>query len=240
MLVLPTDPWAHHVGILTAFLAACVSACWQYRCDPATIHTLNRTREEPGYYRAMAIGSVIGAWLIGTLNSMPISHTPSHSIAGALVGGIVSVELWKWRHDIQNSTGGAFVLPLAVGIMVGRMGCLFSGLLDFTYGLPTQLAWAVDLGDGVGRHPVQVYESLAMALFLVVLIRARRRYAPWATIHAFHSFVIYYAVQRFCWEFLKPYPVLIGPLNLFHIICLGLIIYGVIWWRRDGAADSST
>ena len=43
---------------------------------------------------------------------------------------------------------------------------MFAGLPDRTYGTPTSLPWAVDLGDGVGRHPVQVYESASMALFL--------------------------------------------------------------------------
>ena len=49
------------------------------------------------------------------------------------------VELWKWRRGVHRSTGGAFVLPLAVGIAVGRLGCFFSGLADYTYGAPARV-----------------------------------------------------------------------------------------------------
>jgi prolipoprotein diacylglyceryltransferase len=63
----------------------------------------------------------------------------------------------------------------------------------------------VDLGDGTGRHPVQVYESLAMAVFLGVYWHALVRERSCATHQGFHAFVLFYAVQRFAWEFLKPY-----------------------------------
>jgi hypothetical protein len=43
--------------------------------------------------------------------------------------------------------------------------------------------------------------------------------------------VFWYAAQRFCWEFLKPYAPLLGPLNLFHLICLGLMGYA-IWMLK--------
>jgi len=239
MVEVPTAPWAHLVGSFASFSAASLSAWWQAKVDATQMHELTRVRTEPSYYRALALGALLGAWLIGSLNTVPSTFTPSHSVAGALAGGSVSVELWKWRHGVRGSTGHSFVLPLTVGIMVGRMGCLFSGLPDFTHGVPAQIPWAVDLGDGVGRHPVQIYESLAMVLFLMVWRPARRRQAAWATVHAFHAFVIYYAAQRFCWEFLKPYPKVIGSLNLFHLVCLGLIVYGIFYWRRDKTAGRS-
>lgn len=233
MLVLPTAPWAHFAGNVAAVLAASLSALWQRKLDAKGARSTIRLRPEPGYYRALAVGALVGAWLVGSLNTMPNGLTPSHSVAGALAGGIGGVESWKWRHGVRGSTGGAFVLPLALGIMVGRLGCLFAGLTDLTHGVPSQLPWAVDLGDGVGRHPVQLYESLAMALFVLVWWPARRRQVPWATNHAFHGFVIYYATQRFCWEFLKPYPKVFGPFNLFHLVCLGLAVYGIFCWWRD-------
>ena len=34
-----------------------------------------------------------------------------------------------------------------------------------TYGTPTALPWGVDFGDGVPRHPVQLYEAATMAAF---------------------------------------------------------------------------
>jgi prolipoprotein diacylglyceryltransferase len=138
---------------------------------------------------------------------------------------------------VRRSTGNAFVLPLAVGIAVGRLGCLFSGLPDFTYGVPSALPWAIDLGDGIARHPVQLYESLAMGLFALTYVAAKKRSAAWARQHAFQALTIVYAIQRFAWEFVKPYPLLVGPLNVFHLLMLGLIAYGGIWWRFGGAYE---
>ena len=232
MLTIPISPWAHYLGDGAAWAGGALAAWWQHRAFPAQSRRLARITG-PGYYQVLAISALAGAWLLGSLNSVRMDLAPSHSIAGALAGGILGVEIWKWWRGVRGSTGGAFVLPLAVGIMIGRIGCLFSGLADLTYGVPATLPWAVNIGDGAGRHPVQLYESLAMALFLAAYIPARRRGATWAAGHAFHAFVIFYAVQRFAWEFLKPYPTIVGPLNLFHLLCLGLIVYGLLWWRRD-------
>ena len=236
MIAIPTAPWAHYVGDLCAWGAAAAAAAWQHRRWPGEALGLARVTA-PGYYLMLAVCALAGAWLAGTLNSMPFSLAPSHSVAGALAGGIFGVELWKLRHGVRRSPGGAFVLPLAVGIAVGRLGCLFSGLPDLTYGIACELPWAVDLGDGVGRHPVQAYEALAMAAFAVAYVRARQRQANWAVGHGFHAFVVYYACQRFAWEFLKPYPLVVGPFNLFHLLAVGMIVYGLVWWRRGGTAD---
>lgn len=138
MVEIPTFSWAHLAGNIAVFSAASLSAWWQARTVPQA-DEVTKARREPSYYRALALGAVLGAWLVGSLNTMPSTFTASHSVAGALAGGIVSVEAWKWRRGVRGSTGGSFVLPLTLGIMIGRLGCLFSGFPDFTYGVPTQL-----------------------------------------------------------------------------------------------------
>ena len=235
MIVVPTAPWAHYVGDVAAWGGGFAAARWQYRRWPEEARALSRTTE-PSYFIMLGLGALIGAWVMGSANTLRVSAIPSHSIAGALAGGIVAVEAWKWRRGVRGSTGGAFVLPICVGIMLGRFGCLFAGLPDMTFGVPTHLPWAVDLGDGIGRHPVEVYESLAMAVFALVYVRARIRGAGWPSAHAFHAMIIVYAAQRFAWEFLKPYPAVVGPLNVFHLLMLGLIAYGLVWWRRGDDA----
>lgn len=240
MIEVPTSPAAHYAFDALAWLGAAAVSLWQYRSWP------NETRQlslitAPSYFVCLGLGALAGAWLFGSANSMPSSIVaPSHSIAGALAGGIIAVELWKHVHGVRTSTGGAFVLPICIGIVIGRLGCFFAGLPDYTYGIRTSLPWAVDLGDRIGRHPVQLYESLSMALFATVYARARHRGADWAREHAFHAMIIFYAVQRFFWEFLKPYPAVLGPLNLFHLLMMGLVAYGLIWWRRSSSGEFGT
>ena len=232
MIHLPTHISAHYAGDAAAWIAAAVASRWQYRMWPAQTRGL-AAQTSPGYFIALGVGALIGAWFFGSVNTLrSAAAIPSHSIAGALAGGIAGVELWKWRKGIRHSTGGAFVLPITVGIIIGRFGCLFSGLPDGTFGTPSSLPWAVNLGDGIGRHPVQLYEAGAMALFLAVYLRARLSGRRWASDHAFHAMIIVYAAQRFLWEFLKPYPPIVGPLNIFHLLMTGLCAYGLIWWHR--------
>ncbi len=237
MIQVPTNPAAHYAGDIAAWVSAALAARWQYKRWPDEALALAQT-VRPSYFLALAFGALIGAWLLGSANSLRgLISAPSHSIAGALAGGIVAVELWKATHGVRVSTGGALVLPLCVGIIVGRLGCFFAGLPDFTYGVPSSVPWAVDLGDGIARHPVQLYESAAMAAFVALYLHARIANAGWARHHAFHAMIIFYACQRFLWEFLKPYPAVLGPLNLFHFLMLGLVAYGIFWWRRDGGRE---
>jgi len=232
MIVIPTAPWAHYIGDAAAWTGAALAGRAQHRWHPGFARRLARVTE-PGYFIALGIGGAAGAWGFGSLNTLR-SATPtlSHSIAGALAGAIIAVELWKWRRGVRGSTGASFVLPIAVGIIIGRFGCLFAGLADGTYGIPTRLPWAVDLGDGIGRHPVQLYEAGAMALFVLAYVVALRHRPAWLEARAFYLLVIAYAAQRFAWEFLKPYPPLLGPFNLFHFLMIGLLIYGLVWLRR--------
>src|SRR6201998_2044059 len=147
---------------------------------------------------------------------------------GAILGGILAVELYKRSAGISARTGARFALPLAVGVAVGRIGCFLSGIEDFTYGTPTSLPWGHDFGDGVLRHPVQLYESVAMAAFAVFYVAAVLRPDDYVITNGFYLALAFYGAQRFIWEFLKPYGALIGPLTLFHLLSLSVLLYAVV------------
>ena len=234
MIQIPTSPYAHVAFDLVAWGSALAFGVVLHRWRLGEASRRLASAADGGYFAALAVGAVVGAWAAGSLNtSLDVRPALSHSIVGALVGGIAAIEIYKSLRGIRGSTGSSFVGPFALGAVIGRFGCLFAGLPDRTYGTPTNLPWAVDLGDGIGRHPVQVYESLSMALFLVLHLLALRRRASWAMERGFYALCIAYGAQRFMWEWLKPYPRVIGPLNVFHILTAGLVVYGVGYWRAD-------
>lgn len=235
MIAIATDPSAHRLFDAAAW-ASGLGAGWivsRWRLQEAR----KDVPQDPWFLASLAIGAIFGAYLAGTLPALAMrSGVIAHSVAGALAGAIVAVELYKLRRGFRRSTGGVFVTPFAVGIVVGRWGCLFAGLPDGTYGVPTTLPWGVDLGDGVARHPVQIYESGSMLLFLAVYLTALALRAPRATNRGFYFMAIWYGAQRFIWEFLKPYPPVFGSFTIFHLICIGLVAYGLLWLGRSRRA----
>jgi phosphatidylglycerol:prolipoprotein diacylglycerol transferase len=46
--------------------------------------------------------------------------------------------------------------------------------------------------------------------------------------NGFYLAVGYYGLQRFLWEFIKPYGALVGPFTLFHILSLLLVLYAIV------------
>jgi prolipoprotein diacylglyceryltransferase len=196
-----------------------------------------RTRSpfnDPYYFIALGLGAIAGAILFGSLNlDLAGRFVLGHSIAGAIAGGIVAIEIFKLATGVRGSTGAQFVAPLAAGIAVGRWGCFFAGLPDYTFGTPTSLPWGVDFGDGVMRHPVQLYESFSMLAFLLFYLREIARGNVFVQRQGFYLFVAFYALQRFAWEFLKPYPHLAGPFNIFHALSLVLLAYSILMMSRN-------
>ena len=191
-----------------------------------------------GYAAAVLFGAGTGAWLFGTLNLWASGMAgPGRSVEGALAGAILAVELYKKANGIAARTGAVYALPLALGVAVGRIGCLLSGLEDFTHGVPTGAGWGWDFGDGIPRHPVQLYESVAMAAFAALYIAMMARCSRLWREDGFYLAVGFYAAQRFVWEFLKPYdPVLVG-MTVFQLLSIALLGYAMerIWSRRKAA-----
>jgi phosphatidylglycerol:prolipoprotein diacylglycerol transferase len=177
---------------------------------------------------------IAGAIVAGTGNLLLSGFSEiGKSVLGGLAGAILAIEILKRRLGITGSTGLRFAAPLAAAIAVGRLGCFFAGIEDRTYGNPTDLPWGHDFGDGISRHPVQFYEAIAMALFLAAFVPMLRRAYRIATSAGFYLFVGVYAGQRFLWEFIKPYGTIIGPFNLFHLICLALLAYAWSYGKAE-------
>jgi phosphatidylglycerol---prolipoprotein diacylglyceryl transferase len=231
LIQIPTHPLVHLAFDMAAYVCAGLAARSSRGLFRQRIERLARI-SNASYFISLAVGALLGAWFFGSLNSLSWKQpTLSHSLAGALVGGIFAVEIWKWKHDITESTGITFVIPVCAGIVVGRIGCLFSGLADHTFGTESTHPWAVDLGDGIARHPVQLYESFSVLLFLGCFLLAIIRKNELVLKQGFYLFTGFYAVQRFTWEFLKPYPVQFH-LNVFQWLMVLLFMYSILFAQR--------
>jgi prolipoprotein diacylglyceryltransferase len=166
----------------------------------------------------------------------PRALLPGKSMVGALLGGWGAVELAKRRLGVRRRTGDVYALPLAVGIAVGRVGCLLAGPADGTHGSPAHGPWqalALDLGDGVLRHPVLLYEIAFLALLAWVATRP----AWWRREgQRFRLVALGYLAFRLGIDFLKPAERLAG-LGVIQWACVLGLLAALPWRPRSGRAE---
>jgi phosphatidylglycerol:prolipoprotein diacylglycerol transferase len=161
---------------------------------------------------AAFVGAVVGSKLLVlidhpqlTLMSLatPLALLEGKTIVGGLLGAWMAVELTKRRLGITQRTGDVFAIPLTIAIAVGRVGCFLTGLDDGTHGLPASVPWAVDFGDGIARHPAQLYEiAFLLAVMLPTLLAIKRTRHQEGDL--WRVFILGYLAFRLGLEFLKP------------------------------------
>ena len=146
------------------------------------------------------------------------------TIVGGLLGGLMGVELTKKIMGLRRSSGDLMTYPLILGMMIGRLGCFFAGIKDATYGVQTDLPWGMDLGDGIRRHPTNLYEILFLALLWCGL-RGIERKKTLADGMRFKIFMASYLGFRLCIEFLKPVHPVAWGLSAIQLACVGGLLY---------------
>ena len=146
-----------------------------------------------------------------------------------LVGGYLGVELAKRALGIRVKTGDAFAVPVAAAVAVGRLACFCGGCC--CYGVATSLPWGVDFGDGLRRHPTQLYESAFHLSAAIGLARLRRRGVFRGQL--FKLYLITYLAYRFLSEFLRPEPALALGLTGYQWAALALIPAFAGLWAED-------
>lgn len=178
-------------------------------------------------------GALIGSRLIGSLERPYGLRITAHlfeyiynnkTVVGGFLGGLAGVELTKKIIGEKKASGDLFVYPMILALIIGRIGCFSMGVAEETYGVQTGLPWGMNLGDGVYRHPVALYE-IVFLIGLWIGLRALQNRQVLETGALFKLFMISYLFFRFLLDFIKPYYPVFPGLSVIQLTCLAGLLY---------------
>ncbi|MEI6875672.1 MAG: prolipoprotein diacylglyceryl transferase family protein [Spirochaetota bacterium] len=166
-------------------------------------------------------------WLSRTLALSLPQIFSGRTVVGGLIGGWIAVEIAKRNMGIRYRTGDPFAPALALGLAIGRVGCFLNGCC---YGIPSDLPWACDFGDGIQRHPTQIYSAVFdLGLFAYLwLVRA----SVVTRGELFRRFLYLFGIFRFLIEFLRDTPKVLLGLSGFQWAMLGMLAWLILRDRR--------
>ena len=130
---------------------------------------------------------------------------------GGLIAAVVVALLYLRRHKLPLwTTTDVFAPGIALGHIVGRLGCLLAGCC---FGRQTTVPWAITFRDpaamanvgtplGVPLHPTQLYEAGAEAVILAFLLLWEKKGRPFPG-RTFWSYLLLYGISRFVIEFYR-------------------------------------
>lgn len=176
-------------------------------------------------------GAFVGSHALGVLeNPLNLSKMGllyfmgNKTIVGGMLGGLIGVELTKKQIGVKVSSGDLMVYPLILAMIIGRTGCFLAGLEDGTYGIASNLPWAINFGDGIRRHPTNLYEILFWIGLWIALWVTERRYTL-ANGARFKIFMACYLIFRLLIEFIKPAYFFSFGLSVIQLACICGILY---------------
>lgn len=176
-------------------------------------------------------------------------------VGGVFYGGLVLatvVGIWyarRYRLPIWD-TADAAAPGIALGHVVGRMGCLLAGCC---YGAPTTLPWGITFSDpfaaaNVGTplhhalHPTQIYDAVANLVILVALLLTERRGRTFPG-RTFWLYMLAYAVSRFVEEFFRGDPRgtlgLVSTSQMIALVLAPLAVGMLVFLARRHAAPAA-
>ena len=180
-----------------------------------------------------ALGALLGSRLLGGLENPPElmrSNNPllyfyqNKAVVGGFLGGLWGVELIKLAIGERRSSGDIFTYPMILGLILGRIGCFSMGIYEETYGSPTSFFTGMNLGDGLKRHPVSLYEMLFLILLWIAMIRLERKYT-FVSGARFKLFMMAYLLFRLLLDFIKPHYTFPFGLSTIQLACIAGLCY---------------
>jgi phosphatidylglycerol---prolipoprotein diacylglyceryl transferase len=189
----------------------------------------------PSFMFYLLLGVLIGSRLFSVLSELPYYLGKPIAIFmwwqggmafhGGLIGAVVAALIFcKSRRISFYKIADLVMIPVCLALALGRVGNYTNG--EF-YGKIASVPWAVQFQGVEGfRHPVQIYEAIAMVAIFGLLWWLKGKKLPDGTI--FWSFIMAYGLLRFWLEFYKDLPPLLFGLTWGQLFCLPMILLGGI------------
>ncbi len=239
-LPVPTHEFFVGLGVLCALAIFVVQARHTGQTDERLLYVVT------GAIFGGAVFMRLGTWLQDAdlrTNATLVEQWlyGNRSILGGLVGAWLGVHVAKRLCGYRLRTGDLFAPAVALGMAVGRWGCLLTELpgtpnpLGFGPVLDEATAQRLGAPAGVALHPSFGYEIAFHLIAFVVLWSVLRDRLPPG-----ESFVLYvagYAVFRFLVEFVRGNEVAWWGLTrpqLFLALTIPLLLARVVWQARRG------
>jgi prolipoprotein diacylglyceryltransferase len=237
-------PWLHALFILLGTAVAVAVFVFGARCRRAL------SPELLAILVGALCGGSLGAKLAVVWRYVDTAAAPSllgfflrsgQSVLGGLAGAYLGAVLVKRLIGYRTGTGDLFAPAVALGIGIGRFGCL----LTEPPGVPTGGSWGVVVDAaraaripgfppqwiGVPLHPSFVYEIPFHFAMAAVLFRLRVRGAFRSDL--FKLYLLLYAPFRFLLEFVRGNPVVWHGLTRSQLFLLpSMLLLTVSFLRR--------
>jgi phosphatidylglycerol---prolipoprotein diacylglyceryl transferase len=163
------------------------------------------------------------------------------SFHGGMLGVIVAMAVWARRKGQPWLAVTDFIAPcVPTGLASGRVGNFINGELWGRAADPA-LPWAMvfpQAGDGIARHPSQIYQfALEGVLLFVLLWWFARRPRPLGAVSG--AFLLGYGVFRFLAEYFREPDAFLGLLafqwSMGQWLSGPMVAIGaLLWWRSAG------
>lgn len=170
---------------------------------------------------AGAYGAELPARLLGLSASGEHGTWLGRTVLGGLLFGWLAVELAKRSLGYRVATGDRFALPLAIGLAIGRLGCVVAGCCAGVHVDRRSLAGRVGLVvHGEARFPAALAEAYFHAIAAMVLVAVHRsgrlRGARLA------AYLTAYAALRFALETVREAPRIGGLVTYYQLLAIAL------------------
>lgn len=165
-----------------------------------------------------AIGLLIGAklpvWISYGFNQEFIFF--GKSVMGGILGAFIGINIYKYfSKQTDASFGGRFVIPLAIAIGFGKIGCYMNGCCGGHFIIPTQL--------------IESAFQFFIAILLYIFYKRTNRIDL-----LFPVYLLAYLTFRFFIEFVRNEPRIFVNLTIYQLLALIFIpiIFSILIKRK--------